>query len=95
MAADPTPDQILNLTMDVEQGTFTIRERLIDLLAQVWADPMGFDGKRPWGFSTWRWDFYRPMIEAGFMAEDERAKGDGLIAAAIAHLAAEPTEEKP
>lgn len=85
----PPPNQILDLTMDVEEGTLTIRERLVGLLSIVWADPMGFDGKRPWGFSTWRWDFYNPMIKAGFMAEDERARGEQLIAEAIKALASE------
>ncbi|MFD3426078.1 hypothetical protein [Nocardia fluminea] len=87
--SDPTPAQILALTMETEQGVFTIRERLTDLLAIVWADPMGFDGKRPWGFSTWRWDFYNPMIAAGFMTEDERERGDHLITEAIKALAHE------
>lgn len=92
------PAAILDLTMEVEQGECTFRERLVDLLAIVWADPIGFDGKRPWGFSTWRQDFYRPMVDAGFLVETEpgggmmlsraeRQEADRLIAAAIQSLA--------
>lgn len=92
--SEPTPGQILALTMDVEQGTITIRERLTELLGIVWSDPMGFDGKRPWGFSSWLWDFYNPLVAAGFMADGEHDRGRQLIATAIEALATEwvPTD---
>lgn len=98
-ADDPTPQQILDLHMPTDYGTCTIREHLVELVSMVWDKREYFSGKRPWGESDWPWDFYHPMIDAGFLtaeltsvgsetlSKDERRKGDRLIADAIRALA--------
>lgn len=104
-AGDPTPAQVLDLNVEGDFGEGTVREWLIDLLAMVWTEREGFNGKRPWGNSSWEWEVYRAMINAGFLtahrdqydeerlSEDERRKADRLIADAIRSLGTEPTEE--
>ncbi|MEV0297137.1 hypothetical protein [Nocardia sp. NPDC050710] len=100
----PPPEQILALRMEVEHGVVSVAERLVDLLVIVWSDPIGFDGKRPWGFTAWRQDFYGSMVEAGFLVETdrlpsgtmtlspaERRRADRLIIDAISCLAEDRT----
>lgn len=102
-AGDPTPEQILDLNVEGDFGEGTVREYLTDLLAMVWSEREGFSGKRPWGNSSWEWELYQPMIDAGFLeadpayddsrqlSADERQKADRLIAEAIKSLAEEGT----
>ena len=45
----------------------TVRQYLCTLLLALWADPCGFDGKRPFGESGWADDLYAPLSRAGFL----------------------------
>lgn len=45
----------------------TVREYLCRLLAAVWEEEEGFDGKRPFGNSGWQRDVYAALIGAGFI----------------------------
>lgn len=100
-AGDPTPEQILDLNVEGDWGEGTAREYLIALLSMVWSQREGFNGKRPWGNSSWEWELYQSMIDAGFLeadpayddsrqlSADEVRKADRLIAEAIRSLARE------
>jgi hypothetical protein len=48
------------------KGT-TIRWYLIELLAKVWEQGEGFNGKRPFGNSGWENDLYLPLVAGGFV----------------------------
>jgi hypothetical protein len=43
----------------------SIREYLHRLLSILWAEGESFSGKRPFGFSGWEHDLYKPLIAAG------------------------------
>lgn len=69
---------VLDLPMgenDAQAGT--IREYLIALLAALWDEQDGFDGKRPFGNSGWDCDLLVPLIRAGLI--DGRLDEDGYI----------------
>lgn len=64
----PTTRQILALPMqDNDAGAATIRDYLIKLLATLWDEKEGFDGKRPFGNSGWDGDLVVALIQAGFI----------------------------
>ena len=79
-----------------DSGEPTVRAYLLRLLTDVWREEEGFDGKRPFGNSSWHYDLYVPMVKAGIITgkldedgcvedcDDDRA--DELILAAIASL---------
>jgi len=56
-------EKILNLK--TERGT--VREYLHSLVFDLWFDPDGFNGKRPFGSSGWQHNIYLPMVEAGIV----------------------------
>lgn len=98
--AEPTPEQILALPLDPsnDAGAATVRDYLIQLLAEVWRHGEGFSGKRPFGNSGWEYDLYKPLATAGYIEAtydedgwlelcDDKA-GDALIATAITALGA-------
>ena len=61
--------RVLTLPMqDNDAEAATIREYLVALLRQLWAEGEGFSGKRPFGNSGWEWDMYPPLIKAGLVA---------------------------
>lgn len=63
-----TGAEILNLSLpDNDAGAATIREYLVALLSQVWAEEQGFSGKRPFGNSGWQHDIYIPLMKAGLI----------------------------
>jgi hypothetical protein len=81
-----------------DSGANTIRGYLIALTREVWREGEGFSGKRPFGNSSWEWDVFRALVDAGYIAgtideeydslEDfDHAAGNALIFAAIDHLA--------
>lgn len=91
----PTPSEVLATPMTSASGeASTIRGCLTDLLATLWRQGSGFSGKRPFGDSSWEWDFHVALAAAGhitgrtdeefggFEEVDEQA-GDRLIAEAI------------
>lgn len=59
----------------------TIRDYLKGLLTNLWTEGEGFSGKRPFGNSGWRHDLYRPLIAAGFPAEDYEDMNDAIYRA--------------
>lgn len=87
----------------------TVRDYLVKLLQLVWQDGECFDGKRPFGNSSWEYDLYRELGAAGMVTmtfdEDgyvdqfhweEQNKANLLIKAAIeefAHPQLERVEE--
>jgi hypothetical protein len=94
---DTAARELLNLPLDRNDAdAATVRDYLIKLLAQVWAEGEGFSGKRPFGNSSWEYELYVPMIRAGLVTGrldedgyvdnvDQRA-ADALVAAAIQAL---------
>jgi hypothetical protein len=71
-------EDVLNTVMgnnDANAGT--IREYLIELLAELWREQEGFSGKRPFGNSGWEYELYKPLIEAGHV--DGGLDEDGYI----------------
>jgi len=67
---------VLNLkTLEGQDDELTIREYLVALLTQLWADGEGFSGKRPFGDSGWEYELYTPLVKHGFikgtMMDDE------------------------
>ncbi len=95
----PTPQQILALPMpENDAHAPTIRDYLVALLATLWDEKDGFDGKRPFGNSDWDGDLVIALARAGVVdgAIDEDGYLDGcdddaaeeLIAAAIRALGA-------
>lgn len=87
--------QILTASMDSEQAE-TIGEYLQILLETLWLQNSSFDGKRPFGYSSWRYEVYEALIRAGLidgalddngyvmdLSDGEQEKGDQLILNAI------------
>ena len=95
-----TEDPILDLPMrDNDSGQTTIRGYLKALLKTLWAEGEGFSGKRPFGNSGWEWDMLQPLAAGGLikakldpdgywidMPDEERKKGEAIIAEAIERL---------
>ena len=97
--------QFLDLELgDNDSGERTARGYLLRLLGDVWRDGEGFDGKRPFGNSSWDHDLYVPMVKAGLVDGKLDSDGyietfaehqaDALVHAAIAALDA-PREDAP
>lgn len=58
----------LELRFDSDAGkNITIRDYLYTLLYKVWDEQEGFNGKRPFGNSSWSYDMYVPLIKAGYI----------------------------
>lgn len=74
----------------------TVKDYLLGVLEMLWDDPPGFNGKRPYGYSSWQNDVYKSLGKAGLIeiefdrdgdledVDDER--GAELIIAAIQSL---------
>lgn len=97
MTINPTPEAVLGLPLDKnDAGAETVRDYLIELLSLVWEHGEGFNGKRPFGNSSWEYELYEPMVKAGLVAgsfdkwggldEFDRPAADALIAEAIRSL---------
>ncbi len=55
-----------NVRFDSDAGeNLTCREYLCELLALVWEQEQGFNGKRPFGNSGWQHDMLCALSEAG------------------------------
>lgn len=100
MTDTPTPHQVLALPMpENDANVATVRDYLIALLATLWDEKDGFDGKRPFGNSDWDGHLVIALIRGGLidgaLDEDgyiERCDDDAaeeLIAAAIQSLGTE------
>jgi hypothetical protein len=60
-----------------DAGAETIGEYLTFLLERVWVEGEGFSGKRPFGNSSWHYEIYEALADAGIIeaTKDE----DGYI----------------
>jgi hypothetical protein len=96
---DLTPQQVLDLPLpNDDSGTLTVRSYLIALLMKVWREGADFNGRRPFGYSGWRYDVYAPMIRAGmvrgsfdnfgYVEDCDTVMAERLILAAIQALGA-------
>ena len=71
-------DRGLGLTFDSDAGDgLTVRQYLRELLLTLWLEGEGFDGKRPFGNSSWEFDVYRPLLVAGMVTG--KLDRDGFI----------------
>jgi hypothetical protein len=100
---EPTPQQILDIPMeDNDSGADSIRGYLVALLTAVWEEGEGFSGKRPFGNSSWEYDLYIALANAGQVTltldedgyveefpSDQRDIANQLIADAIQALGSE------
>lgn len=93
----PTPQQILGTPMgDNDAGAATVREYLVALARGAWTEGEGFSGKRPFGSSSWRYEVYAALGDAGYIryvrdedgyCEDcDSELGNKLISSALAEL---------
>lgn len=91
--------QVLDLELgDNDSGQPTVRGYLLRLLRDVWTEQEGFDGKRPFGNSSWDYDIKVPMLKAGlingnldsdgYVVDIDDTAAGALILAAIATLGA-------
>lgn len=82
-----------------DAGVANVREYLFRLLHDVWEYDEGFDGKRPFGNSGWKWDLRAALGRAGLveitfdedgyvheMSDEAEAKADQLVHAAISYM---------
>ncbi|WP_328344603.1 hypothetical protein [Micromonospora sp. NBC_00421] len=92
-----TARRVLDLPLpDNDADAATVRDYLIELLAMVWEEEQGFNGKRPFGNSGWQSDLHLPLIiagmvpgrldEDGYIEHIDQQAADRLIAAAIREL---------
>jgi hypothetical protein len=82
-----------------EAGAATIREYLKAILLGVWTRGADFDGKRPFGSSSWQCDIYVALIKAdvvegsldgdGFVATVDEDAADAIVKSAIEAMTAE------
>ena len=92
-----SPQDVLNCPMgDNDAGAATVREYLVTLLRKIWLEVEGFNGKRPFGNSSWEYEVYEALGRAGlihvtfdsdgYVDELDRKAGDTLVLAAIDRL---------
>ena len=67
----------LNLQVETDIGTVTIREYLYALLKKLWVQEESFNSKRPFGNSGWQNPLEKPLLEAGFVSGDLCTDDDG------------------
>lgn len=68
----------LNSRFDSDAGkNITIRDYLMKLLTKVWIEGEEFNGKRPFGYSSWEYDLYQPLIKYGFI--EGKLDEDGYV----------------
>lgn len=79
-----TPDTLRKvLACDISEtytgegaGVGTIRGLFYELLAKVWTEEQGFNGKRPWGESSWQYAVYQAIAEAGLCPREMHEYND-------------------
>lgn len=57
-------NEILELPVNNDGEEMTIRSFLYELLSMVITEQEQFDGKRPWGNSSWIFNLYKTLIQA-------------------------------
>lgn len=107
-APKPTPavyQQILACRMgDNDARAETVGQYLGALSRMVWEYEQSFDGKRPFGNSSWQWEVYEALGKAGIIEVTydkweepqlaDRDEVDGLIYGAITHAFLEGGTER-
>ncbi len=91
-----------------DAGASTVREYLTELLTALWDKGEAFSGKRPFGNSSWKYEIYIALVEAGIVdGEIDREDGyydlvdfdehtaDQAVLAAIEELRRPPLPEPP
>jgi hypothetical protein len=84
-----TARRVLDLPMSPNDAeATTVRDYLIKLLGLAWEERDGFDGKRPFGNSSWEFEVYDALVIGGLITDpfDDRLMADALVAAAIREL---------
>lgn len=74
-----TPSEILDIefqSSDLHEA-MTVRQFFIALLAKLWKEEEGFNGKRPFGNSGWQRDVEAALIKAG--AVSGKLDEDGYV----------------
>lgn len=76
----------------------TVRDYLVELLAELWRKEEFFSGKRPFGTSGWQWPVYAALVTArlvdgefdsdGYLDDVNEDGADELIGQAIESLRA-------
>lgn len=66
-----------------ESGARTVGHFLCILAGEVWLRQECFNGKRPFGNSSWNWDVLEALIAAGIIEDDEDGQGDQAMVCAI------------
>lgn len=77
---DPTGTEILAVPMGKnDAGAATVGDYLGKLLLDLWREGEGFDGKRPFGNSSWEYELYVALARADVIpaALDEDGYWDG------------------
>ena len=82
----PAPATVEGDYLDVEfydrtslNATVTVREFFHAILEELWCDPEGFSGKRPFGNSGWYYPMIYALIEAGAVKGEVSRDEDGYI----------------
>jgi len=60
---------------DNDANASTVIDYLRTLLSTLWEEEEGFDGKRPFGNSSWQSDVHAALIDAGVVAGELDADG--------------------
>lgn len=63
--------EILDVEFDSNDlgRTVTVREYFKELLLALWREGEGFSSKRPLGNSSWQWDIYYALADAGVIEQ--------------------------
>lgn len=87
----------------------TVGDYLVRLLGDAWKYGEEFDGKRPFGYSGWKYEVYNALADAGLIRARRDADGawdwssddqsavsavDEIVAVAIRHLAPEVKHQR-
>jgi hypothetical protein len=107
-ATEPSGAAILAVPMDEnDAGAATIGDYLSKLLLELWREGEGFDGKRPFGNSSWEYELYVALARADVIPatldedgywegdEDARVRANELIERAITAALPSPDRSQP
>lgn len=85
-----------NEILSIEVDGLTLREYLKSILKLLWREGEGFDGKRPFGNSSWQFDVYVSLIKNGciegeldgfgYVKEVDTLEADELVCNLIDHI---------
>lgn len=78
------PLEVLELPLGPnDSGAETVRGYLLKLLALVWEEEEGFDGKARFGAEGWEWVVFNSLVEAGLVKPGDAATADRVVTAVI------------